>query len=51
VVNVWSPAVVEDGHIDAIQLGVLKYKFEPLEDPAAPNQMGTLRIDRTGAGP
>ena len=51
VVNVWSPAVDEDGLIDAIQLGVLKYKFEPLEDPAAPNQMGTLRIDRTGAGP
>lgn len=51
VVNVWSPAVDEDGLVDAVQLGVLKYKFEPLDDAAAPNQLGTLRIDKARAGP
>lgn len=50
VVNVWSPAVDPTGVLDEVQLGVLKYRFEPLEEPDAQNQLGTMQIERGGDG-
>jgi hypothetical protein len=51
VVNVWSPTFDTSGVIDHIQLGVLKYRFEPIEAPDAGNQLGNLQISRAEGGP
>jgi hypothetical protein len=44
VVNAYSLRLDETGLLDAVQLAVLKYKFEPLPAEAQGNQMATLYI-------
>lgn len=44
VVNVWSPEIGRGDLLADIQAGVLKYRFEPLEQEDARNQMATLHI-------
>lgn len=51
VINVWSPALDSAGVLDRVQVTVLKYRFEPLDDPTAMNQMGTLHIARARGAP
>jgi len=51
VINVWSPALDNTGVLDRVQATVLKYRFEPLDDQAAVNQMGTLHIARARGAP
>ena len=46
VVNVWSPTVDSTGVTDEVQFGVLKYRFEALEDDNAVNQLGNMQIMR-----
>lgn len=46
VVNVWSPTFDTSGVIDSVQLGVLKYRFEPIEGADAGNQLGNIQILR-----
>lgn len=44
VVNVWSPNVDQTGVLDSVQAAMLKYRFEPLDDANAPDQMGSLQV-------
>lgn len=44
VVNVWSPTVGQTDVLDKVQAAVLKYRFEPLDDSGAPDQMGSLQV-------
>ncbi len=51
VVSVFSPGVDPDGLIDAVQLGVLKYRFAPVEgEDASERQLGTVRIRKASEG-
>jgi len=51
VVSVFSPGVDPGGVTDAVQLGVLKYRFAPIQGAGAPErQLGTVRIRRVGGG-
>ncbi|HNR32177.1 MAG TPA: hypothetical protein PKI11_14905 [Candidatus Hydrogenedentes bacterium] len=50
VINVWSPPLGDSAILDSVQATVLKYRFEPLDDPAAGNQMGTLHVARARGG-
>lgn len=44
VINVWSPSIDHTGILDSVQTAVLKYRFEPLDDTNAPDQMGSLQV-------
>jgi hypothetical protein len=48
VVNVWSPAVDQTGLVDAVQMSVLKYRFEPLGLDGQGEQVATLHIQAAG---
>jgi len=51
VVNVWSPSVEDSGLLDAVQMAVLRYRFEPLARETAAEQPGTLYIRAAGDRP
>ena len=47
VISVWSPTSGETDLIDAVQLSVLKYRFEPVLGDVEPDESEGLRIKRT----